>query len=221
MATPVLSEKPRLVAAYAGFLAKEKTPAQNDPALAACLARIEQNCKNIGPRSNKTYNKLNNYAVARADGLWLLFNPQIETLRKECPSSMRPAGKFIAVDIPKGMWSMGEGRMMVGIAPVSMDIHADILTDLMYTIVSDRDAAPKGLSGAHGAAFFSLGNADVEIIGAGAIEYRYRLDGKMLEIFVDPVLSSTQFGPVPPDALSEIIERVNGCEGVRIERRCL
>ena len=61
----------------------------------------------------------------------------------------------------------------------------------------------------------------VEIIGGGAIEYKYRPDGRMLAIFVDPVLSSRDFDPVPPNVLFGIMERVNGCEGERIEHRCL
>ena len=225
MATPITAEKPRLVTAYAGFLADPrygKTPAQNDPALAAYLARIEKNCKSLGERmSEDTYNRLNNYAVAKADGLWLLFNPKTETLQKEYPSSRSPVGKFIAVDIPKGMWSIGGGKMMVGIASGSC-LHADILTDLMYIVVSEKNTIPKEMFGGMGGRFFSFGKGmTVDIIGGGAIEYKYRPDGQMLTIFVDPVLSSRDFSPVPPNVLSEIMERVNGCEGVRIEHRCL
>ncbi|MCX6769913.1 MAG: hypothetical protein NT051_04515 [Candidatus Micrarchaeota archaeon] len=41
------------------------------------------------------------------------------------------------------------------------------------------------------------------VVGAGAFEYKYSLDGKALAIFIDPVLKSTSFNRVPPNVLSK------------------
>ena len=215
-----------LITAHSGFLEGKKSPAKNDPSLSAYLAKVREKCGNLGmDGSDVTLYRLKDYAVAKADGLWLLFKPEIETLSKSSRDSTNPVGKFIAVDIPKGIWSMGEGKMMVGLAPMNwrFELHYEILRDLMHVIVSEMDSIPKQLNSNYvSEGSFSLGDGKrVEIIGAGAIEYRYRPGANMLEIFVDPNLSSTKFDPVPPDVLSEIVERANACEGVSIRRRCI
>ena len=228
MAPPIQNEKPRLVAAYSGSLANERTPARNDPVFAAYLARIKENFKKFEDsgaaaifKPGETQSNFNRYAVARADGLWLLFNPKKEEVRKNL--SEVPVGKFVAVDIPKGMWSMGEGKVLLGMAPIGLtDLHVGIVADLMYAIASERGTAPEKIDERLHRGWFSLGDGmKVEVIGAGAIEYKYRQDGTMLEIFIDPRLESTKFEPVPQIALTEIIARVNGCEGVKIVHRCL
>ncbi|MCX6769914.1 MAG: hypothetical protein NT051_04520 [Candidatus Micrarchaeota archaeon] len=147
--------KQKLVTAYAGRMAAEKTPVRNDPALAEYLKKVNEN----GRRLNggmfalcHTREKLDSYAVAKADGLWLLFEPKIETLKK---TRDKPVGKFIAVDIPVGMWSMDSGKVMFGLAPVdSIDLHAHLITHLMYTIIAEKGATRKELAVGTGDDFF-------------------------------------------------------------------
>ncbi|MCX6770731.1 MAG: hypothetical protein NTX79_01615 [Candidatus Micrarchaeota archaeon] len=213
-----------LITAHSGSSEGRKAPARNDPELAAYLARIGKRCETLGTdESQNTFYRLNSFAVAKAEGLWLFFKPEVETLRKKSRESADAAGKFIAVDVPKGMWSMGEGKMMVGVAPVEkFELHWEILGNLMHVVLSEMDGVPEQLWNRVSDGCFSLGTGKmVEIIGAGALEYRYSPGANMLEIFVDPKLSSTKFDPVPPDVLTEIVERANGCEGVSITRRCI
>ena len=221
MANSIQVEKPRLVTARFNGPAN----ANNDPVFAAYLARIGQGFSKLnGVRSiltvNQTKGRLNRCTVAKTDGLWLSFNPEKEEVQKTRQDE--PIGKFIVVDIPKGMWSVGEGKMLVGMAPIMAEMHVDIVADLMYIIAAERNADPKEIFLPPNAEYFSFGSeAKVIVNGGGAIEYQYRPNGQALTIFIDPGLPSLNLHSVQQNVLAEIIARVNGCEGVRIEHRCL
>lgn len=221
MASPILIEKQKLVVAS---VAMDRKLVKSDPALGACLKKLKAEADAYG-RKTASFSPgekadlsllLGNYAVAKANGLWLFFRPEDERIIDKEKNPYYQPIKFIIADITKGMTGLWDGNVMIALAN-NRCTHADIFMALRNVVAFDNGISPQDIEvkGINREIVLPNG-ATASALGGGSLEYTYSREKQAFELYIDQNITSGAYGRTAPSALLEVMARINGCEGVTI-----